>query len=136
MGSMTELRKLCAKLKIVAAVKYGNNVRHEEGDDWRRTAHPWTVTLRRRDGDQRRTLTVPFWTGSAWTEEPDAADVLSALASDARSGDMTFGEFCSEFGYDEDSRKAESTWRACKALAPRVRRFLGDAFEAVSGAEH
>ena len=35
-----------------------------------------------------------------------------------------------------DSRSAERTYKACKALAPRLRRFLGEDFEEVCRAEH
>jgi len=41
--------------------------------------------------------------------KPSAYDVLSGLTS-SEVGD--FKEFCSEFGYDEDSRKAEKTYNA------------------------
>ncbi len=34
--------------------------------------------------------------------------------SDSASGDNSFEDFCSEFGYDTDSRKAEKIWKACK----------------------
>lgn len=34
------------------------------------------------------------------------------LASLTKSDPSTFEDFCSDFGYDEDSRKAEKTWKA------------------------
>lgn len=127
---------VCERLKIRADVKYGNDEPMDDTDskdaDWRRSANPWTVTLKM----GKRRLTVPFWTGSALTSEPTPADVLSCLVSDARSGEMSFSEFCSEFGYDTDSRRAERTHAACAKFAPRVRRFLGDAFDDVASAEH
>lgn len=84
----------------------------------------------------KRRLTVPFFQGPAHREDPSAADVLSCLVSDASSGEESFEDFCSSFGYDEDSRKAEATWKACKRIAPKLKQFLGDAFERVSQAEH
>lgn len=133
------MTKFCERHGIRATVTYGVSARAMLGaadDDWRRTAHPWTVKLTRRGVDGRRTLTVPFFTGPAITDEPTAADVLACLVSDANSGEMTFSEFCSAFGYDEDSRAAEATWRACRAMAPRVRRFLGSDFDDALNAEH
>lgn len=45
---------------------------------------------------------------------PTVTDVLACLTSDAGCVDGTlFEDFCSEFGYDTDSRKAEQTYRAC-----------------------
>lgn len=43
---------------------------------------------------------------------PPLLEVCHALAMDAQSGQESFAEFCASFGYDEDSRKAEATWRA------------------------
>lgn len=93
---------------------------------------PSKVTLRFKG----RQLTVPFYMGPANTREPTTADVLACLCSDARFGESSFGDFCSDMGLDEDSRKAEATWRACVAMGPRVRQFLGAFFDDISGAEH
>lgn len=127
---MTELEQVCDRLKIKAQVRYGNKV--TEPDDWQQSANPYTVTLR----FQGRRLTCDFFTGSGWTKEPNAADVLSSLVLDANCGDMTFEEFCQEFGYDEDSRKAERTWRQCKRMSPKVRQFLGEHLDEVANAQH
>jgi hypothetical protein len=82
----------------------------------------WKVTLRK--GAAR--LTVPFTQGSAHTKTPTAIDVLSCLASDAQSADYTFAEWCSELGFDADSRSAEKTFKAVKKQSAALRRFLGD----------
>jgi len=129
----SDLDRVCDRLKIRADVTYGVTGKAAENlDDWKRESNPWTVTLR----FQRRRLTVPFWTGSLITTEPTAADVLSCLCSDARGGESTFEEFCSDFGYDTDSRKAERLYRECERSAKRVRQFLGDAFDEVANASH
>lgn len=44
---------------------------------------------------------------------PSLLEVCYSLAMDAQSGQESFSDFCSNFGYEEDSRKAEKTWRAC-----------------------
>jgi hypothetical protein len=123
------LSRVCEELRITIVSTYGAVPLPQ---DWARDAHPYKCVLR----FDRRTLTVPFYMGSAHTEEPSAADVLMCLASDARCGEDSFEDFCSDLGYDQDSRKAEKTWRACKAIAPRLRRFLGDSFDRVANAEH
>jgi hypothetical protein len=125
----SELDRLCEKLKITASAQYGA-VEVPEG--WAPGTHPYKVTLR----FQRRALTVPFFMGSARTDEPTAADVLSCLCSDASAAGQSFEDWCSDLGYDADSRKAEATYKACEAIAPRLTRFLGDHYEEVCRAEH
>lgn len=124
----TTLTAFCAVRGITATSKPGT------AGDWAGDAGAthWTVTLRH----GRRTLTTPFHMGSAHKGEPKVADVLSCLISDERSGALSFDEFCSEFGYDTDSREAERTWKLCARMAPKVRTFLGDLLEEAQGCEH
>jgi hypothetical protein len=123
---MTTLKALCSRIRIES--QYGGV---EVPDGFAPGTHPYRVTLTYR----RHRLTVPFFMGPALCEEPTADGVLDCLLSDASAGEQTFEEFCSDFGYDSDSRKAEATYRACAAMAPRLRRFLGDDFEAFQRAE-
>ena len=127
MKSLLEL--VCERLNIRISSKYGTV---EVPDGWPAGTHSYKVTLRLGS----RTLTVPFFKGSANMSEPSAADVLYCLCSDAYSGELSFEHFCSEFGYDLDSRKAEATYKACVKLAPKVRKFLGEHFDTVASAEH
>lgn len=57
-------------------------------------------------------------------KEPTLEDVLSCVLSDARAGEQTFEDFCSDFGYDEDSRSAEKIWNACKDATVKLSRIL------------
>lgn len=100
-------------------------------DEWQKQAHPYRVTLTY----ERRRLTVDFFMGSANTSEPDAEGVIDCLLSDAQAGEQSFEDFCADMGYDLDSRKAEQTWKQCRAYAPKVRRFLGHHFETFLYAE-
>lgn len=59
--------------------------------------------------------------------KPDAADVLSCLASDAATGDQDFTQWCNDLGYDYDSRKAFRTYRIVKRQTAKLRAFLGAA---------
>ena len=56
---------------------------------------------------------------------PGVMDVLDCLASDATALDMPFEEWCREYGYDLDSRKALRTYRACVRHGTALRRVLG-----------
>jgi len=125
----SELERLCERKRVRADVAYGTEA---PPDGFPSGSNPWRVTLRY----QGRQLTVPFYTGPAIEREPSAADVLNCICSDTFAGEQTFEEFCSEFGYDPDSRKAERTWKACAAMAPRVRRLLGADFDTFARAEH
>ena len=128
---MTELEVLCEKYGIKALAEYGKN-RKPALDDFR-DMHPYRVTLR----NGRRTLTTDFFCGSAWTREPTAADVLACLCSDVSGVEHeSFEGWAADRGYDADSRKAESIYRECEKLVPRLRRFLGERFEEVCSAEH
>lgn len=79
----------------------------------------YDLTLTRIDPNKAKTwsksMTVRFGQSIADTEsgvEPEAYDLLSCLT---KSGPGSFPEFCSEFGYDEDSRNAYAAWEAvCK----------------------
>jgi hypothetical protein len=49
-------------------------------------------------------------------DKSNLKDALHSFFSDTIAGNMDFKEFCSEFGYDEDSRKAEKIYNACGDL--------------------
>jgi len=64
--------------------------------------------------------------------EPELADVLDCLASDASGFDnsRSFEEWAGEYGYDTDSRKAEKTYLTVKNQALELKSFLGrEAYE-------
>lgn len=58
--------------------------------------------------------------------EPVLASVLESLANDYDPNDMTFEEFCSNYGYDEDSRKAEKVYRALRKETQALDRLFGE----------
>jgi hypothetical protein len=74
-------------------------------------------------------MTVYFSQGPAICREPTAKDVLDCLASDATADLTSFEDFCSEFGYDVDSRRAERTFNAIKRQTEKLQRFLNGTFE-------
>ena len=69
-----------------------------------------------------------FWASIAHPVIDSTYDILNAFycfVSDAVSGLDSFQEFCAEFGYDEDSRRAYKTWKACKRAADKFERVSG-----------
>lgn len=55
--------------------------------------------------------------------KPTAYDVLACISSDIYCPD-NFADFCDEYGYDEDSRKAYATWERCSKFAKELREFF------------
>lgn len=74
-----------------------------------------TIDLR----DYRASCTEPI--------PPTASDILDCLASDACGYDdaRTFEDWASNYGYDTDSRKAESIYHTIGQQAKALRHFLG-----------
>lgn len=84
----------------------------------------WRVTLSYRG----RRMATTYHMGIGYHgAEPTLADVVYSLASDASAADTArdFADFCADFGYDTDSRKAERTYRACLDIAKRWARVFG-----------
>lgn len=55
---------------------------------------------------------------------PDLYSVLTSLKANATHGE-TFDDWCRDFGYDTDSRKAMATYLACQNSEVESRRFFG-----------
>ena len=56
--------------------------------------------------------------------KPHAADVLHGLILDSSALEMSFDGWCSEYGYDNDSRKADGTFHACRDNARKLDRII------------
>lgn len=58
---------------------------------------------------------------------PPLRDVLYSLVRDSDVLDYpTYEEWANNFGFDEDSRKAEATYRACLEIALKMRGIFGE----------
>jgi hypothetical protein len=65
-------------------------------------------------------------------DEMDERDLIFALdcfISDAIAGEMDLYNFCNEFGYDYDSRKAGKVWRACQRATGKANRLFPDLYD-------
>lgn len=56
---------------------------------------------------------------------PTLLDVLGSLRSDCEAGDQLFEDFCDDFGYDSDSRKAHGIWETCQRVHYELRNLFG-----------
>ena len=76
-----------------------------------------------------RQMTIPFSQGLAHTESPKLDSVLDCLLTDSIGVDgVIFEDFCSEFGYDEDSIKAKKVYEACKKNSKKLKNLLGSTY--------
>lgn len=53
---------------------------------------------------------------------PTPDDVLYCLVSDAEAAETTFAEWCNNFGYDTDSRKALAIYEQCQQNTDKLRK--------------
>lgn len=84
-------------------------------------ADKWRVTISRNGARMQ----VPFTQGAGFGGKPPTVDtVMESLVLDARGGEEDFDDFCSEFGYDVDSRKAHGVWKACQSIRERLPKVL------------
>jgi hypothetical protein len=78
----------------------------------------------RYDCEPRKRFTLSFWNSrhdQETGEAPTAYDVLYAIE---KNDPRTFEDFCGEFGYDTDSRKAETTYKLVKREWAKVSAFF------------
>jgi hypothetical protein len=110
--------------EMLVSMDYIEGASEENRDkDWEHNSY--TCTLRF-DGKK---YTVAYYQGIGIKEPPSKEYVVAALLLDSRCGGQSFEEFCSEFGYDTDSRKHHKTWKACVVTNAKLHRFLGTYYD-------
>lgn len=95
----------------------------DTGAQWDRAASHWRCVL----WHEGRKIQVAFHMGQALTGPPTFAAVLDCLASDAAGYENAsdFADWCAEYGYDADSRKAERIFRQIERQTGSLARLLG-----------
>ena len=81
-------------------------------------SNAWTVTIHNNEFPCHIGIGLKSKDGT--TRVPDIKGVMRSLLRDMDAGDKTFEEFCSDYGYDEDSRKAYALWEECGRVMVRV----------------
>lgn len=119
---MSELRdnakEICKKHGIT--MKVGEPVYDYPVWDEEYPHYIFPVTLRK-DGKSMR---IHFGQSLAkGSTPPDEYDIIACLTKDDPG---SFENFCSDFGYDTDSRRAEKTYKAVKAEWKKMLRVFGD----------
>lgn len=101
------------------AVLLGCGTEHGFGDNEYRNKYRCTVS-----GKSRGKVSFEFWQSlhdSNLNIDPVAYDLLACIQKYEIG---TFEDFCSEFGYDNDSRKSEKTYKAVVKEWKKVARFF------------
>jgi hypothetical protein len=70
----------------------------------------------------------------AMLKPPQVADVIYSLVMESSATDTTFEDWCSDCGYDTDSRKALEMYLLCQENGIKIRKLLGKHFAAVRDA--
>ena len=112
-----------AKYGITFSFKLANKKLPTWAESKERQNNHFTVTFKR--GDKK--LSFDFF-GSQndyrnGKQEIDAYSVLACCSSDYYCPE-TVEDFCGEFGYDEDSRKAEKLHKACLKQSKKLQAFF------------
>jgi len=105
----------------VSAVYVGNEAAPFNSDNY----HNHRVRVYNTVTHKRTSFT--FWASVMNPELQSEYEVLNALycfVSDAVSGLDSFEDFCRNFGYDLDSRKAYETWQVCQRSSVKAMRVL------------
>lgn len=67
-----------------------------------------------------------FWCSLVHPRIESKYDIMNAFrcfVDDCLGGSESFEDFCSEFGYDTDSRKAYNTWKECRRSKEKLERI-------------
>lgn len=118
--------------KIVAKLQ-GSEINGAWSDN--KVRNKYFVYVTNTDNGEKTRFT--FWDSLDSTQRGvvlDGDELLNAFycfVSDALSAAGSFSDFCSEFGYDEDSRRAERIYKACKRSYKSLVRVCGMPYDEI-----
>lgn len=120
-----QAKEFCDKTKTNIYINFMESVK----DPWRNGsnhyANKYKVTIKR----NKKQMTVIFTDSIANyynCKEPTAYDILACLT---KYDPYSFEDFCAEYGYDVDSRKAYNTYLAVQKEYNNVQRLFNDVIE-------
>jgi len=84
-------------------------------DQWSKDARHYAFTIHRTNmyGKDRFTYQGYYSQGSALVKLPQGDEILNALIMDTLNIEQGFHEWCSEYGYSDDSIKAHKIYSTC-----------------------
>ena len=119
----TQAQEFCTKYGVVISYRYEGYRKYFADDKEERDVY----LIRIERGKERMEFT--FGTSLVDTRngiKPNPYDILCCIE---KSDPIDFENFCSEYGYDEDSRKAYSTYEAVVKQWKQVEGMFGDCLE-------
>lgn len=131
MAKTTFASKHEGQIKISSTLS-NEGVRFPNADDKDQTVHnefKITVSKSARASFKYYMSQADYERGIIEMENRDMIYALMSFVDDAISGEMEFHEFCGEFGYDEDSRRAEKVWKACQKSNEKAKRLFSDLYD-------
>lgn len=99
-------------------------------------ASPWDknnfnhYVVKVKNNDNNKKTSFDFWVGDRlgknyFNSDYELLNAFYCFVSDGLSAVDGFENFCSEFGYDTDSRRAEKIFKACKRSEEKLFRVTG-----------
>ncbi len=129
-GQMTtkEIEAAVDQLLVDAMVDYSaTRTGERKTDDWKHDL--WHISFSRRG--VQKSGEFEFRTGvglrskkTGHAVKPSATSVLSCLVRDAAARSQSFYDWCSDYGYDNDSIKAFNTYNECCEIAQKLRQVF------------
>jgi len=129
--SVETIKQFATALGLKMDVDYADSNPSMSNDNWQ--ANHYKLTIKRKfklNGNHLDTrygfkqMTTFFSQGIGIQGEPEIPGVLECLQGDCQSAEYSFEDFCGEFGYDQDSRKAFKTYKACGKIKSKLHKFL------------
>jgi len=118
------LAELCAELGITASVRELDTFNSEGGltkfPEWAKQG--WSIVLKY----QGKRAQFRFYGGGA-SKTPTASDLVWAVATDSTALTESFSEWCADLGYNTDSIKDRSIYKACQRNGQRLIDLIGNA---------
>lgn len=127
-----QIQNILADAGVTFSAKYLTETTCGDVGDKPWQCDEWAVTFK----NNKETFSTRYFTGlghrtkprtkwdAAKPQAPNAADVLYSLTLDASAEHESFPDWCSNYGYDEDSRKALAIYDKCVKTAKELRRVF------------
>ncbi len=99
-----------------------------KSESWQETAYQWLCDFRYEGGF----FTVDYYTGSGLVtkkgeriipKKPEIKDVLYSLWSDSQACNQSFDDWCSDYGYSNNSISAFNTYQECCKSGIKLRKL-------------
>jgi hypothetical protein len=121
MNYQQQANDFAKKHGVKLLINYSEYGKHFAGDEQKRFIFNCTLVRK------RQKFTLDFGQSIAAEDTPPTIyDVLTCLT---KYDPQTFENFCREYGYNEDSIKAQKTYKAVKREFNGVNRLFGDILE-------